>query len=130
MNLKVAKEIWPIKFFSTRKYNILFEVICLCLKKYKSYMFVQIYTKFSDAVIKKKKSSFLRLVGGGWRVTGDGWRVAGGGKLVLSKYFVKSIFTGLPVAQPSYKRGLVFPSGTNCTLVCSARAQDVRVCVD
>ena len=54
----------------------------------------------------------------------------GGGKLVLSKYFVKSIFTGLPVAQPSYKRGLVFPSGTNCTLVCSARAQDLRVCVD
>ena len=57
--------------------------------------------------------------------------MAGGGKLVLSKYFVKSIFTGLPVAQPiSYKRGLVFPSGTNCTLVCSARAQVVRVCVD
>ena len=75
MNLKVAKEIWPIKFFSTRKYNLLFEVICLCLKKYKSYMFLQIYTKFSDAVIKKKTSSFLRLVGGGCRVTGDGWRV-------------------------------------------------------
>ena len=91
-------------------------------------MFLQIYTKFSDAVIKKKNIFFPAV--GGWRLTGDGWRVAGGGKLVLSKYFVKSIFTGLPVAQPSYKRGLVFPSGTNCTLVCSARAQDVRVCVD
>ena len=78
MNLKVAKEIWPIKFFSTRKYNILFEVICLCLKIYKSYMFVQIYTKFSDAVIKKKKNIFFPAVGG-WRLTGDGWRVTGGG---------------------------------------------------
>ena len=38
-------------------------------------MFLQIYTKFSDAVIKKKTSSFLQLVGGSWRVTGDGWRV-------------------------------------------------------
>ena len=77
MNLKVAKEIWPIKFFSTRKYNILFEVICLCLKKYKSYMFVQIYTKFSDAVIKKKHllSCGWWVAVDGWRVTGDGWRV-------------------------------------------------------
>ena len=37
------------------------------------------------------------------------------------------IITGLPSAQPSYKMGSVFPPGTNCTLACSARAQDVRV---
>ena len=40
------------------------------------------------------------------------------------------IFTGLPVAQPSYKMGLVFPSGTNRTLACSARAQDISVCLE
>ena len=28
----------------------------------------------------------------------------------------KFIFTGLPVAQPSYKMGTVFPSGTNHTV--------------
>ena len=38
--------------------------------------------------------------------------------------------TGLPVAQPSYKLGSVFPSGTNRTLACSARAQDISVCVE
>ena len=38
------------------------------------------------------------------------------------------LFTGLAVAQPSYKMGLVFPSGTNRTLVCSAQAKDVRLC--
>ena len=32
--------------------------------------------------------------------------------------------------KPSYKMGLVFPSGTNLTLACSARAQDISVCVD
>ena len=39
------------------------------------------------------------------------------------------LFTGLPVAQPSQKLGSVFPSGTNRTLVCSARVQDISVCV-
>ena len=33
-------------------------------------------------------------------------------------------------AKPSNKMGLVFPSGTNRTLACSARAQDISVCVD
>ena len=40
------------------------------------------------------------------------------------------LITGLPVAQPSYKFGSVFPSGTNRTLACSARTQDLRVCVE
>ena len=40
------------------------------------------------------------------------------------------IITGLPVAQLSFKMGLVFPSGTNRTLACSARAQDIRVCME
>ena len=39
------------------------------------------------------------------------------------------LITGLPVTQPSYKFGSVFP-GTNRTLACSARAQDIRVCVE
>ena len=30
----------------------------------------------------------------------------------------------------SYKMGLVLPSGTNRTLACSARAQDMSVCVE
>ena len=42
----------------------------------------------------------------------------------------KIVFTWLPVAQPSYKMGLVFPSGKNRTLACSARAQDIRICVE
>ena len=41
-----------------------------------------------------------------------------------------TFFTGLPVAQLSYKMSSVFPSGTNRTLACSARAQDIRVCVE
>ena len=40
---------------------------------------------------------------------------------------LNKIITGLPVAQPSYKMGLVFPFGTNRTLVCSVRVQDIRV---
>ena len=40
------------------------------------------------------------------------------------------LFTGQPVAQPGYKMDSVFPSGTNRTLACSARAQDTRVCVE
>ena len=32
--------------------------------------------------------------------------------------------------KPSYKMSLVFPSGTNRTLACSARAQDISVCVE
>ena len=40
------------------------------------------------------------------------------------------LFTGLAVAQPSFKMGLVFPSGTNRTLGCSARASDIRVCLE
>ena len=39
------------------------------------------------------------------------------------------LFTGLPLAQPSYKFGSVFP-GTNCTLACSACAGDIRVCIE
>ena len=31
------------------------------------------------------------------------------------------------LGKPSYKMGLVFPSGTNRTLACSARAQDISV---
>ena len=31
------------------------------------------------------------------------------------------------MAQPSYKIGLVFPSGTNRTLACSKRAQNKRM---
>ena len=46
--------------------------------------------------------------------------------VVLNRTFV----TGLPVAQPSYKMGSVFRSDTNRTLACSARAQDIRVCVE
>ena len=30
----------------------------------------------------------------------------------------------------SYKMGLVLPSGTNRTLACSARAQDMSVCIE
>ena len=40
------------------------------------------------------------------------------------------LVTGLPVAQPSYKLGSVYPSGTNRSLACSARAQDLRVYVE
>ena len=32
--------------------------------------------------------------------------------------------------KPSYKMGLVFPSGINRTLACSARAQDIIVSVE
>ena len=32
--------------------------------------------------------------------------------------------------KTSYKIGLVFLSGTNRTLACSARAQDIIVCVE
>ena len=39
------------------------------------------------------------------------------------------LFTGLPVAQPSYKFGSVFPD-TNRTLACSVCARDIRVCVE
>ena len=42
----------------------------------------------------------------------------------------KNFITLLPVAQPSYKLGSVFPSGTNRTLECSARAQGISVCVE
>ena len=37
----------------------------------------------------------------------------------------KCLITGLPVPQPSYEMGSVFPSDTNRTLACSARAQDM-----
>ena len=37
----------------------------------------------------------------------------------------KCLITGLPVPQPSYEMSSVFPSGTNRTLACSARAQDI-----
>ena len=40
------------------------------------------------------------------------------------------IITGLPVAQPSYKSGSVFPSGTNRTLAWAALVQDIIVCVE
>ena len=40
------------------------------------------------------------------------------------------LFTGVAVAQSSYKMGLGFPSGTNRILACSARASDIRVCVE
>ena len=43
---------------------------------------------------------------------------------------LNEIFTGMPVVQPSYEMGSVFPSGTNCTLACSAHVQDMRVCVE
>ena len=42
---------------------------------------------------------------------------------------INKIITGLPVAQPSYKFGSFFP-GTNCTLACSARARDIKECVE
>ena len=42
----------------------------------------------------------------------------------------KNFITGLPVAQPSYQLGSVLRSGTNPTLACSARAQDISVCVE
>ena len=57
--------------------------------------------------------------------------------LIINAYFVSLyvyfFITGLPVAQPaqpSYKLGSVFPSGINRTLAYSARAQDLRVCVE
>ena len=43
---------------------------------------------------------------------------------------LNKIFTGLPVVRPSYKMGLVFPSGTSHTLVCSAHAQVMRVHIE
>ena len=49
---------------------------------------------------------------------------------MLFSIFSMRFFAGLPVLQPSYKMGLVFPSGTNHTLVCSAHAQDMRVHIE
>ena len=63
------------------------------------------------------------------------------------KYFTRigaSIWNSIPLSvntlnicnywaacgKPSNKMGLVFPSGTNRTLACSARAQDISVCVE
>ena len=37
---------------------------------------------------------------------------------------------GQPCGKPSNKMGLVFPSGKNRTLACSARGQDISVCVE
>ena len=51
-------------------------------------------------------------------------------KNLLSTFRRNELITGIPVAQPSYKMGSVFPSGTNRTLACSARAQDISVCVE
>ena len=48
---------------------------------------------------------------------------------VVTYYLYCELITGLPVAQPSYKFGSVFPD-TNRTLACSARARDIRVCVE
>ena len=48
----------------------------------------------------------------------------------FSGTYILRFITGLPVAQPSYKLGSIFPSGTNRTLACSARAQDISVCVE
>ena len=42
----------------------------------------------------------------------------------------KNFITGLPVAQPNNQLSSVFRSGTNRTLVCSVRAQDISVCVE
>ena len=51
-------------------------------------------------------------------------------RVVLASCKIGCLITGLPVAQSSYKMGLDFPSGTNHTLACLARAQDMRVCVE
>ena len=40
----------------------------------------------------------------------------------------RDFLLGFPWEHPSFKMGLVFPSGTNCPVASSARAQDISIC--